>query len=80
VEITIREHQDRDLEACKLPWQELTQYLSIKPVARNVEAIQHFHRAGFSLLAHIDMFLDLTEESNQEWKNGITIHGHAFRY
>lgn len=55
-------------------------YLSIRPVARNVEAIKCFHRAGFSLLGHIDMFLDLTEESNQDWKDGITIHGHAFQY
>lgn len=56
------------------------QYLSIKPVARNVEAIQCFHRAGFSLLGHIDMFLDLTDESGQGWKDGVNIHGYAFRY
>lgn len=55
-------------------------YLSIRPVARNVEAIKCFHRAGFSLLGHIDMFIDLTEESDEGWKDGITIHGHAFRY
>jgi hypothetical protein len=55
-------------------------YLSIKPVARNVEAILRFHRAGFSLLSHIDMFLDLMKESDQAWKAGITIHEHAFRY
>lgn len=56
------------------------EYLSIRPVARNVEAIQCFHRAGFSLLGHIDIFLDLTEESNQGWNDGITIHGQDFRY
>jgi GNAT superfamily N-acetyltransferase len=55
-------------------------YLSIKPVARNVEAIRCFYRAGFSLLGHIDMFLDLTGESSQEWKEGVTIHGHDFQY
>ena len=55
-------------------------YLSIRPVARNVEAIRCFHRAGFSLLGHIDMFLDLANESDQEWVEGVTIHGHAFRY
>lgn len=56
-------------------------YLSIRPVARNIEAIQCFHRAGFSLLGHIDMFLDLTDESGQEeWKEGVTIHGNAFRF
>lgn len=56
------------------------EYLSIRPVARNVEAIKCFHRAGFSLLGHIDMFIDLTEEGGEGWKDGITIHGYAFRY
>ena len=56
------------------------EYLSIRPVARNVEAIKCFHRAGFSLLGHIDMFLDLTKQSDEAWKDGIEIHGHAFRY
>ena len=56
------------------------EYLSIRPVARNVEAIKCFHSAGFSLLGHIDMFLDLTKESDEGWKDGITIHGHTFRY
>jgi GNAT superfamily N-acetyltransferase len=55
-------------------------YLSIQPVARNVEAIQCFYRAGFSLLGHIDMFLDLTDESDQDWQEGVTIHGHPFRF
>lgn len=56
------------------------EFLSIRPVARNVEAIQCFHRAGFSLLGHIDMFLDLTEKCDDEWKDGVTIHEYAFRY
>ncbi len=55
-------------------------YLSIRPVARNVEAIRCFHRAGFSLLGHIDMFLDLSAEDDQEWEDGLTIHGNPFRY
>ena len=56
------------------------EYLSIRPVARNVEAIKCFYLAGFSLLGHIDMFIDLTEESDKGWNDGITIHGYAFRY
>ena len=55
-------------------------YLSIRPVARNVDAIKCFYRAGFDLLGQIDMFLDLTEDGSREWKDGVTIHGHAFRY
>jgi ribosomal protein S18 acetylase RimI-like enzyme len=56
------------------------EYLSIRPVARNVEAIACFHRAGFSLLGHLDMFVRLTDSGDRKWKHGIEIHGHAFRY
>ena len=55
-------------------------YLSIKPVARNIEAIQCFYRAGFSLLGHIDMFMDLSDGNDQGWLDGVTIHGNTFRY
>lgn len=55
-------------------------YLSIRPVARNIEAIKCFYRAGFSLLGHIDMFLDLSNEDDPSWKAGVTIHGNEFRY
>jgi GNAT superfamily N-acetyltransferase len=55
-------------------------YLSIRPVARNIDAIKCFHRAGFDLLGQLDMFLDLMEDSGREWKDGVTIHSHAFRY
>lgn len=55
-------------------------YLSIRPVARNVEAIECFYRAGFSLLGHLEMFLDLTEEDPGNWQDGVTIHGYRFRY
>ena len=55
-------------------------FLSIRPVARNIEAINCFHRAGFSLLGHIDMFMDLSNEDDQSWLDGISIHGNKFRY
>jgi GNAT superfamily N-acetyltransferase len=55
-------------------------YLSIKPVARNIEAIKCFYRAGFSLLGHIDMFIDLSNEDDAGWEEGVTIHGNEFRY
>ena len=55
-------------------------YLSIRPVARNIEAIHCFHRAGFSLLGHIDMFMELSEKNDQQWKDGVIIHGNIFRY
>jgi GNAT superfamily N-acetyltransferase len=56
------------------------EFLSIRPVARNIEAIQCFYRAGFSLLGHIDMFMDLSDENDQGWLDGVTIHGNNFRY
>ena len=55
-------------------------YLSIRPVTRNVEAIECFYRAGFLLLGRLEMFLDLTEESPSDWQDGVTIHGYRFRY
>ena len=55
-------------------------FLSIRPVARNIEAINCFHRAGFSLLGHIDMFMDLSDEKEPGWVDGVTIHGNTFRY
>lgn len=55
-------------------------FLSIRPVARNIEAIKSFYRAGFSLLGHIDMFMDLSDEKEPGWVDGVTIHGNTFRY
>ncbi|MEX0786528.1 MAG: GNAT family N-acetyltransferase [Dehalococcoidia bacterium] len=52
--------------------------LSIKPVARNVEAIQLFHEAGFRLLGHMDMFMELN--TKREWKAGVTVHGRDFGF
>ncbi len=54
--------------------------LSIRPVARNVEAMALYHEAGFRTLGHIDMFKELGEDSAREWKDGIEIHGREYRY
>jgi GNAT superfamily N-acetyltransferase len=55
-------------------------FLSIRPVARNVEAISLFHRAGFHALGQIDLTMNLTDSTPPEWKPGITIHGQDFEY
>jgi GNAT superfamily N-acetyltransferase len=55
-------------------------FLSVKPVARNVEAISFFVDAGFHILGHIDLFQDLSSDSKREWKTGITIHGNELKY
>lgn len=53
--------------------------VSIRPVARNALAIRRFHEAGFRILGHIEMFQKL-DPTEQDWKPGLDLHGHAFRY
>ncbi|MBI1927236.1 GNAT family N-acetyltransferase [Candidatus Poribacteria bacterium] len=55
-------------------------FLSVRPVARNVEALTFFVEAGFDLVGYIDLFRDLSVNSQREWKSGITLHGKKLRY
>lgn len=55
-------------------------YLSIRPTARNKEALALFVRLGFNLVGHIDLFQDLSPKSDRKWKSGITIHGEKLKY
>lgn len=55
-------------------------FLSVKPVARNVEAISFFVEAGFNIMGHIDLFQDLSANLEREWKTGIIIHGNELKY
>ena len=55
-------------------------FLSVKPVARNVEAISFFVEAGFNITGHIDLFQDLLDSSEREWKTGIIIHENKLKY
>lgn len=54
--------------------------VSIRPVARNALAIRRFHEAGFRILGHIEMFQKLDPPADPEWKAGVDLHGHEFRY
>jgi len=54
-------------------------YLSIKPVARNAEAMELFHRAGFVNLGHVEMFIDFSGKEGK-WKPGMKVHGLDCRY
>lgn len=54
-------------------------YLNVKPVMRNVEAIQFFYAAGFDLLGRVELFQDFQPEGHQ-WQEGISIHGQIFKY
>jgi len=52
--------------------------LSISPSTRNLDAIRSFHAAGYDVLAHLTLTLDLTD--TREWREGIDLHGLQFRY
>jgi ribosomal protein S18 acetylase RimI-like enzyme len=54
--------------------------LSVKPVARNTEAISFFHEAGFTTLGHIQLFMWLGPSSPGQWKPGPTLFGRQFSY
>jgi GNAT superfamily N-acetyltransferase len=56
------------------------EYLTIRPVARNVTAIQSFYGAGFRTLGgHIDLTMDLRGRRHS-WMEGVKLHGLDFRY
>jgi len=41
--------------------------LSVKPIARNVEAIKFFYKQGFKNLGEVELFMDFTR---RRWKRG----------
>jgi GNAT superfamily N-acetyltransferase len=56
------------------------EYLAVRPVARNVTAIQSFYEAGFRTLGgHIDLTMDLRDRRHG-WMEGVKLHGLDFRY
>lgn len=56
------------------------EYLSIRPVARNVAAMERFHAAGFQTLGgHVDLTMDL-KPRRHAWLEGVNLHGLDFRY
>ena len=55
-------------------------YLSVKPVARNAEAIAFFFDAGLSILGHVEMFTDLRSPAPRAWKSGVELFGRTFEY
>jgi N-acetylglutamate synthase-like GNAT family acetyltransferase len=54
--------------------------LSVKPVARNEEAIAFFHDAGFRTLGHIQLFRWLGDSFPGQWKRGPELFGKPFEY
>ena len=53
-------------------------YLSVKPVARNTEAISFFHHSGFGTVGHIQLFMDLKGKGT--WIPELEIFGNRFNY
>ncbi len=51
--------------------------LTVKPVARNVEAIKFFYKQGFGNVGFVELFMDLSKRS---WKGGLEIFGYEFYY
>ena len=52
-------------------------FLSVRPVARNAEALRFFHRMGFGILGHVEAFMDLTGRQDR-WVAGETLAGRDF--
>lgn len=55
-------------------------FLSVRPVARNAEAIHFFVENGFHLVGQIELFQDLSEISQRTWKTGKPLHGVEIGY
>jgi GNAT superfamily N-acetyltransferase len=51
--------------------------VSIRPVARNVEAIALFHQLGFRAVGRVDLFMDLDTRTRRP---GIDLHGLPYDY
>jgi GNAT superfamily N-acetyltransferase len=51
--------------------------LSARPVGRNSGAIATFHDAGFDVLGHIELMLDIA--GDRIWNEGETLAGREFR-
>jgi GNAT superfamily N-acetyltransferase len=53
--------------------------LTISPALRNIEAIRCLYHAGFDAAATVTLALDLAGRDDQ-WRDGVDIHGVRFRY
>lgn len=53
--------------------------ISVKPVARNLEAMACFHSAGFRKLGQIEMVLEVGD-MGIKWRPGISLHGRKYQY
>lgn len=54
--------------------------LSVRPVARNEEAIAFFHHLGFNVVGHIQLFMDLGPAAGQSWRPAPPAPTEGVRY
>lgn len=52
-------------------------FLSVRPVARNVEAMRFFSDRGFRNIGHVELFVDL---SGRDWRSRLNLHGVSYDY
>jgi N-acetylglutamate synthase-like GNAT family acetyltransferase len=52
-------------------------YLSVRPVARNLKALEFFANRGFVNVGHVELFMDLTGGT---WRSGLELHGREYKY
>ena len=52
-------------------------FLTVRPVARNIQAIKFFYSQNFKNLGHIDLILDL---ANYNWKTGLELFECNFNF
>jgi len=55
-------------------------YFSVRPVARNADAISFFFKQGFHTLGHVELFMDLKPPGADPWQPGPRLFGHTFKY
>ena len=55
-------------------------YLSVKPVARNTDAINFYHHTGFRGIGQIELFMELKDSKPKKWIDGIELFGRSFIY
>jgi N-acetylglutamate synthase-like GNAT family acetyltransferase len=53
--------------------------LKVRPVGRNEAAIQFFHKFGFNIIGHIELFQEFKPEAEQKWQERETIANRKFR-
>lgn len=53
--------------------------LKVRPVGRNEEAIRFFHKLGFNIIGHIELFQEFKPEKQQIWQDREKIANRKFK-